>query len=58
MAAGAAGGQEIDKADQARRDKSVTDPGPENIRLRGANPNTFLPPDTDHGEVQTFWSSF
>ena len=55
---GAAGGQEMDKADQARRDKSVTDPGPENKSLRDANPNTFLPPDTDHGEVQTFWNSF
>jgi oxalate decarboxylase len=34
------------------------DPGPENIPIRDASPNTFLPPKTDHGEVQTFWSTF
>lgn len=56
--AGRARGQELQSADKARRDKSATDPGPENKGIRDVNPNAFLPPETDHGEVQTFWSSF
>lgn len=52
------GAQELQSAEKARRDKSMTDPGPENKGLRDVNPNAFLPPITDHGEVQTFWSSF
>jgi oxalate decarboxylase len=55
---GRAEGQDAQKADEAQRHKSATDPGPENKGVRDVNPNTFLPPDTDHGEVQTFWSSF
>ncbi len=58
LTAGGASGQGMEKVDQAKQDKSVTDPGPENRSIRDANPNTFLPPDTDHGEVQTFWNSF
>ena len=37
---------------------SITDPGPENELLKQANPFTFVPPATDHGEVRTFWGSF
>ena len=48
-----AGGQDLPKIDKAQRDKSATDPGPENKGLRDVNQNTFLPPNTDHGEVQT-----
>ncbi len=51
-------GQDLQKADEGRRNNSRTDPGPENKGIRNVNPNAFLPPDTDHGEVQTFWSSF
>jgi oxalate decarboxylase len=40
------------------QDKSASDIGPENKPLKDANPNVFLPPTTDHGEVQGFWSSF
>ena len=36
----------------------ASDPGPEHKALRDENPNAFLPPSTDHGEVQTFWNSF
>src|SRR5579871_2349003 len=35
-----------------------SDPGPENVPIRDASPNSFVPPTTDHGEVQTFWSTF
>ena len=37
---------------------SASDPGPENKPLQQESPNSFLPPSTDHGEVQTFWNSF
>ena len=50
--------QEVQKIDQAQYDKSATDVGPENQALKDSNPNTFMPPPTDHREVQTFWSSF
>jgi oxalate decarboxylase len=50
--------QNVSQAKDAQRDKSATDVGPENQTLKNANPNTFMPPATDHGEVQTFWSSF
>jgi oxalate decarboxylase len=40
------------------RGASVSDPGPENQTLRDLNPNSFMPPPTDHGLPQIFWSSF
>jgi oxalate decarboxylase len=51
-------GQDRSKPPAAQREINASDPGPENPPLRDANPNTYLPPATDHGEVQTFWSSF
>jgi oxalate decarboxylase len=51
----APGGREIQQAAHA---KSASDIGPENELLKQANPNTFLPPTTDHGEVISFWTSF
>src|SRR5579883_480309 len=50
--------QELPSAEKAPRNQSRTDPGPENRELQAASPNAFLPPETDHGEVQTFWNSF
>jgi len=38
--------------------RSASDPGPENGPVKSVSPNAFLPPQTDHGEVQTFWNSF
>lgn len=54
----AQGAQDIEKISKAQQDKSASDIGPENQLLKDANPNTFMPPPTDHGEVETFWSSF
>ncbi len=51
-------GQELQQAKQGQRDKGSSDAGPENEALKDANPNTFMPPATDHGEAETFWSSF
>lgn len=42
----------------AAQDRKASDPGPENTKIRDANPNTFLPPSTDHGEVPQFWATF
>lgn len=50
--------QDTRKMTKAERDKSASDAGPENELLKQANPNTFLPPTTDHGEVPSFWTSF
>lgn len=50
--------QSIADTRKAEQDQSASDPGPENLKVREANPNTFLPPDTDHGETPTFWNTF
>jgi oxalate decarboxylase len=49
---------DLQKIDKAHNDKSATDAGPENQLLKDSNPNAFMPPVTDHGEVQTFWNTF
>jgi oxalate decarboxylase len=51
-------GQDIEKVTMAQKDKSMTDPGPENSGMRDISPNSFLPPPTDHGEAPEFWNSF
>ena len=48
----------MESATEGDRDNSASDAGPENVPLRDDNPNTFLPPATDHGEPPSFWSSF
>jgi oxalate decarboxylase len=42
----------------AERGASANNPGPENEALKALNPNSYLPPPTDHGDPRTFWSSF
>ena len=51
-------GQNIEKVTGAQHDNSASDVGPENVALRDTQPDTFLPPPTDHGEVPSFWQSF
>ncbi|HEX3718812.1 MAG TPA: cupin domain-containing protein [Verrucomicrobiae bacterium] len=53
-----ADGQSLESLNAAHHDRSSSDPGPENTPLRDANPNTFDPPITDHGEAPTFWNTF
>ena len=38
--------------------ESASDPGPENTGFKALNSGNLMPPATDHGSVQTFWSSF
>ena len=42
----------------AEQDHSVSDPGPENQALLALNPNSNMPPPTDHGHVGPIWYSF
>jgi len=42
----------------AEQDHSASDPGPENEVLQGENPNSNMPPPTDHGNVVPIWYSF
>ena len=53
-----AAGQEPEDSSKARQDRSASDLGPENQLVRQANPFTFNPPATDHGEAPSFWNSF
>lgn len=58
MAAALTQGLSPAHAQTVSQPKAASDIGPENEPLKQASPNGFLPPSTDHGEVQTFWSSF
>lgn len=51
-------GERGEQEQDGRSDKSAADIGPENTLLRDAQPNSFVPPRTDHGEVPAFWNSF
>ncbi len=46
------------KARNTPGDRSASDAGPENTPVKDVNPSSFTPPQTDHGEVQTFWNTF
>jgi oxalate decarboxylase len=39
-------------------DHSASNPGPVNQSLQGQNTASFMPADTDAGDVETFWYSF
>ncbi|MBV8904933.1 MAG: cupin domain-containing protein, partial [Acidobacteriia bacterium] len=55
---GKAAAQDLSAIRQAHGDASASDAGPENLKLRDAQPSSYLPPAADHGEVPTFWNSF
>jgi oxalate decarboxylase len=42
----------------AERNNSASNPGPQNTDLVRFNPNSDVPPATDHGVVEPFWYSF
>jgi oxalate decarboxylase len=52
LSAGNATGQ--DPSYKSKADRSTSDPGPTNPALDAANPDSFHPPATDAGGVQTF----
>jgi oxalate decarboxylase len=43
---------------KAERDHSISNPGQENRVLLDENPNSNMPPPTDHGDVGPIWYSF
>lgn len=43
---------------KAERDVSASNPGPQNLALVKFNPNSDVPPPTDHGIFEPFWYSF
>jgi oxalate decarboxylase len=51
-------GQERPSTRAAEHDHSSSDPGPENKPLLDENPDSNLPPPTDHGDVLPLWYSF
>jgi len=50
--------QERPSTKAAEHDHSSSDPGPENGALLGENPDSNMPPATDHGDVVPLWYSF
>src|SRR5712692_3599359 len=50
--------QERADTEKADRDHSASNPGPENKPLLDENPNSNLPPPTDHGHIEPTWYSF
>ncbi len=58
LASLAVNAQEREDTEKADRDHSASNPGPENKPLLDENPNSNLPPPTDHGHVEPIWYSF
>jgi hypothetical protein len=50
--------QERADTEKADQDHSSSNPGPENKPLLDENPNSNLPPPTDHGHIEPIWYSF
>ena len=51
-------GQERSSTATAEHDHSSSDPGQENKPLLDENPDSNMPPPTDHGDVVPLWYSF
>ena len=56
--AGTLQAQERNNTEKAEHDSSSSDPGQENKSLLDLNPNSNLPPPTDHGDMVPLWYSF
>ncbi len=46
------------ETDEAEHGSAASNPGPRNLGIASLNPNSDLPPPTDHGVVEPFWYSF
>jgi oxalate decarboxylase len=58
LASLAVNAQERTDTEKADQDHSSSNPGPENTPLLDENPNSNLPPPTDHGHLEPLWYSF
>jgi oxalate decarboxylase len=54
----AANAQQREDTRKAEGDHSSSDPGQENKPLLDENPNSNMPPPTDHGDIGPIWYSF
>ena len=53
-----AGAQQREDTREAESDHSSSDPGQENKPLLDENPNSNMPPPTDHGDIGPIWYSY
>lgn len=53
-----AGAQTRENTSKAEKDHSISNPGPQNTPIINENPNTDVPPPTDHGDIGPVWYSF
>src|SRR6201987_4614146 len=53
-----ANAQQREDTRKAEDDHSTSDPGQENKPLLDENPNSNMPPPTDHGDIGPIWYSF
>src|SRR6267154_1848016 len=58
LASLAVNAQERADTEKADHDHSASNPGPENQPVLDENPNSNLPPPTDHGHIEPIWYSF
>ena len=58
LAAVSANAQSLETTIAGAKDGSASDPGPKNAALDAMNPDSVMPPPTDHGSVPEFWHSF
>jgi oxalate decarboxylase len=58
LTAHAQGTQDTQDTRKADKDHSVSDPGQENKPLLAENPDSNVPPPTDHGDIGPIWYSF
>src|SRR6201987_5683908 len=58
LAGATALGQERSSTAAAKHDHSSSDPGQENKPLLDENPDSNMPPPTDHGDMVPLWYSF
>ena len=58
IAAAALSAQEPAEIRKAETDHSISDPAQENKPLLNENPNSNMPPPTDHGDIGPIWYSF
>src|SRR5258706_7727806 len=58
LASLAVNAQDRTDTEKAEQDHSASNAGPENEPLLDENPNSNLPPPTDHGNIEPVWYSF
>src|ERR1700686_2252090 len=58
LASLAVNAQERADAEKEKKNHSESNPGPKNKPLLDENPNSNLPPPTDHGNIEPVWYSF